>query len=143
MASQFRKSRERIDAAGGERNRKRAPVVAVTAANPQPPPDGEAKAEPPAAAKRIGIGLERGWHKRNFLTEVLLPSLLQKRDGTPNASPLFPQLAQGEIGITWIGHASFFVQMAGLNILIDPNWSLWLKGIKRLRTPGCCSTNCR
>ena len=26
--------------------------------------------------------------------------------------------------------------MAGLNILIDPNWSMWLKGIKGLRTPG-------
>ena len=88
--------------------------------------------------------LEKGWHKRNYLTEVLLPSLIAPREGTPNAAPDFPPLAAGQVGITWIGHASFFVQMAGLNILIDPNWSLWLKGVKRLRKPWpATSTRCR
>ena len=132
--SQFRKSRQKIAAAGGKRNRQRAPVVtpatkdAGTAPEPATPPK--------ATATKVGVKLEKGWHKRNFLTEVLLPSLLAPRERSPNVVPAFPALQAGEIGITWIGHASFFVQMAGLNILIDPNWSLWLKGIKRLKTPG-------
>ncbi len=136
--SQFRKSRQKIAAAGGKRNRQRAPVVAPTPAVPSAdlPEVAATPAKVKSPATRVGVKLEKGWHKRNFLTEVLLPSLLSPRDATHNASPAFPPLAAGEIGITWIGHASFFVQMAGLNILIDPNWSLWLKGIKRLKTPG-------
>ena len=136
--SQFRKSRQKIAAAGGKRNRQLAPVVAP------PPPAADAspearQAEAPSGkspATRVGVKLEKGWNKRNFLTEVLLPSLLSPRAGSSNDAPAFPPLAEGQIGITWVGHASFFVQMAGLNILIDPNWSLWLKGIKRLKTPG-------
>ena len=133
--SDFRKSRQKIKAAGGTRNRQRAPVVP-----PVPIETGNGDhhpaATPPARAKRVGVKLEKGWHERNYLTEVLLPSLLTPREGTSHAAPAFPPLAPAQIGITWIGHASFFVQMAGLNILIDPNWSLWLKGVKRLRKPG-------
>src|ERR1700712_811881 len=129
MASDFRKSRQKIKAAGGQRNRSRAPVVppAPIAASDDAAADQPTPVLPAAQAKSVGVKLEKGWHKRNYLTEVLLPSLVARRGGTPNAAPVFPPLAAGEIGITWIGHASFFVQMAGLNILIDPNWSLWLK----------------
>lgn len=130
MPSQFSKSRQKIDAAGRQRNFARAPVIAVPP-DPETVPGGEAP-----APKRIGVRLEKGWSKRNFFLEVLWPSFLAKRDGKPNDSLLLPALAPGQIGITWIGHASFFVQMGGLNILIDPNWSMWLKGIKRLKTPG-------
>ena len=131
MASQFRKSRQKIIAEGGKRNQGHAPVIAAATETPLVPPG-----EPTVAATRVGLKLEKGWNKRNFLFEVLLPSLLAPRDGTPNATPLFPALEPGQLGITWIGHAAFLVQMGGLNILIDPNWSLWLKGIKRLKTPG-------
>jgi L-ascorbate metabolism protein UlaG (beta-lactamase superfamily) len=131
MASQFRKSRQKIQAEGGQRNRRLAPVIAAATETPAVQPG-----TPTTAATRVGLKLEKGWNKRNFLFEVLIPSLLARRDGTPHAAPLFPKLAAGQIGITWIGHAAFLVQMGGLNILIDPNWSLWLKGIKRLRTPG-------
>jgi len=50
--------------------------------------------------------------------------------------PEFPKIREGEICITWIGHASFLVQTHEVNVLIDPNWSRWLKVIKRLRQPG-------
>ena len=50
--------------------------------------------------------------------------------------PLFPELAAGQIGVTWIGHASFLIQMEGVSLLIDPNWAKWLKVIKRLKHPG-------
>ena len=48
-----------------------------------------------------------------------------------------PRLAtNGELGVTFIGHASFFVQIGGQNVLIDPNFARWLFVLKRLRRPG-------
>lgn len=69
------------------------------------------------------------------MTEILLPSLFTKREGVPR-HPQWPVLVNNEIALTWIGHASFMLQAGGLNILIDPNWSNWVKGIKRMRHPG-------
>ena len=87
------------------------------------------------SATRVSLKPGLDWHKRNFLTEVLIPSLFTKRSGT-RVQPLFPKVRPGEICITWIGHASFLIQMEGMNVLIDPNWSMWLKVIKRLKRPG-------
>jgi L-ascorbate metabolism protein UlaG (beta-lactamase superfamily) len=48
-----------------------------------------------------------------------------------------PQLvANGDLGVTFIGHASFFLQIGGMNVLIDPNFARWLFVLKRLRRPG-------
>jgi L-ascorbate metabolism protein UlaG (beta-lactamase superfamily) len=48
-----------------------------------------------------------------------------------------PVLAEdGETGLTFIGHSSFFVQTSGLNLLIDPVFARWLFVLKRLRQPG-------
>jgi len=48
-----------------------------------------------------------------------------------------PSLAHGgQLGITFIGHSSFFVQAGGLNLLLDPNFARWLFVLKRLRRPG-------
>src|SRR5690242_15094493 len=48
-----------------------------------------------------------------------------------------PQLvSNGELGLTFIGHASFFLQMGGENVIIDPNFARWLFVLKRLRRPG-------
>ncbi len=41
-----------------------------------------------------------------------------------------------ELGVTFIGHASFFVQIGGQNVIIDPNFARWLFVLKRLRQPG-------
>jgi L-ascorbate metabolism protein UlaG (beta-lactamase superfamily) len=50
---------------------------------------------------------------------------------------LKPVLARnGELGLTFIGHSSFFLQMAGVNFVIDPNFARWLFVLKRLRRPG-------
>ncbi len=87
------------------------------------------------SATRVSLKPGLDWHKRNFLTEVLIPSLFTKRSGD-RAQPLFPKVSPGEICVTWIGHASFLIQIEGMNVLIDPNWSMWLKVIKRLKRPG-------
>lgn len=48
-----------------------------------------------------------------------------------------PRLASnGELGVTFIGHSSFFLQMGGLSVTIDPNFARWLFVLKRLRRPG-------
>ena len=79
--------------------------------------------------------LGSGWHKRNFLAEVVIPSLFTKRQGQ-KLKPVFPELKEGDICITWIGHASFLIQTPEHSILIDPNWAKWLKVIKRIKHPG-------
>ena len=84
---------------------------------------------------RIRLRPRADWHKRNFLTTVLIPSLFIKRSGD-HMPPRFPKVRKGEICITWIGHASFLIQTHDINILIDPIWSKWLKVIKRLKQPG-------
>src|SRR5260370_6172664 len=48
-----------------------------------------------------------------------------------------PQLVtNGELGVTFIGHSSFFLQIGGQNVVIDPNFARWLFVLKRLRQPG-------
>ncbi len=48
-----------------------------------------------------------------------------------------PVLAhKNQLGITFIGHSSFFLQLAGKSIVIDPNFARWLFVLKRLRQPG-------
>ena len=52
-----------------------------------------------------------------------------------------PRLPAGRIGATFIGHASFLVQLGGRCVLVDPVWSeraspLAFAGPKRVRAPG-------
>jgi len=48
-----------------------------------------------------------------------------------------PVLAQeGELGVTFIGHSSFLIQIGGLNLLVDPVFANWLIVLRRLRRPG-------
>jgi L-ascorbate metabolism protein UlaG (beta-lactamase superfamily) len=79
--------------------------------------------------------LGEGWHKRNFLSEVIIPSLFTRRHGH-RIKPIFPELMRGKFCITWIGHASFLIQTPEHSVLIDPNWAKWLKVIKRIKNPG-------
>jgi L-ascorbate metabolism protein UlaG (beta-lactamase superfamily) len=45
-------------------------------------------------------------------------------------------VTNGQMGVTFIGHSSFFLQIGEQNILIDPNFARWLFVLKRLRRPG-------
>src|SRR5260370_35577653 len=57
---------------------------------------------------------------------------------TPGAGETHkPRLvSNGELGVTFIGHSSFLLQIGGQNVVIDPNFARWLVGLKRLRAPG-------
>ncbi len=68
---------------------------------------------------------------------MYLPSLFTRRQGRRYpGEPVYPVLGDGRVGVTWIGHASFLITWRGLNILVDPIWSLWLKVVKRIKHPG-------
>ena len=45
-------------------------------------------------------------------------------------------VSNGGMGVTFIGHSSFFVQMGGQSVMIDANFARWLFVLKRLRQPG-------
>jgi L-ascorbate metabolism protein UlaG (beta-lactamase superfamily) len=125
-----------------EKGRKRTAGEAASREGEHPagqtPAHSANHAEPAAnrtAARKVGLKPKKGWHKRNFLTEILIPSLFTRRKGE-HARPIFPKLKKDEVAITWIGHASFLVQVGKMNILIDPNWAKWLKVVKRVKMPG-------
>jgi len=84
-----------------------------------------------------GLRPTKGWPKRNlqYLRYRVVPQIFKKLGGTPKHPVLEPPAA-GKVRVTWIGHASFFVQFEGHSILFDPNWATWLGAVKRLQHPG-------
>jgi L-ascorbate metabolism protein UlaG (beta-lactamase superfamily) len=50
------------------------------------------------------------------------------RSGLPRAEP-------GELVVTWVGHASYVVQIEGMTVLTDPIWSDAMPGVPRRLTP--------
>jgi L-ascorbate metabolism protein UlaG (beta-lactamase superfamily) len=95
--------------------------------NPGPAPQAAAKGNPMRYFSRvIGAGDERAtW-----------PEQVPVKPSVP------PRRVTGdEMLVTWIGHATVLVQVAGLNILTDPVWSETVSplppiGPERVRAPG-------
>jgi L-ascorbate metabolism protein UlaG (beta-lactamase superfamily) len=77
----------------------------------------------------------RHFAPRKFFQEMIVKALLTKRKGVQR-TPTFPRLEEGQVAITWIGHASFLIQFTDLNVLIDPNFANWLFLLKRLKFCG-------
>jgi L-ascorbate metabolism protein UlaG (beta-lactamase superfamily) len=50
--------------------------------------------------------------------------------------PVLAPPDEDKVRITWIGHASFFLQFAGHAVIVDPNWAKWHGPVKRSRQPG-------
>lgn len=68
---------------------------------------------------------------RDFLKWSLVERRRNPRRADPDPStfqrvtPDFvaPRAAPDQLTITWVGHTSFLIQLAGLNVLLDPVWS--------------------
>ncbi len=72
---------------------------------------------------------------RTFFRELVWRALVTPRSGSTKV-PAFPRLSGKELALTWIGHASFLIQFADLNAIVDPNFANWLFLLKRLKRPG-------
>jgi len=77
----------------------------------------------------------RAFNPRAFFREMVWKPFLTRRSGGPQ-HPAFPHLKEGQVALTWIGHASFLVQFTDLNVLIDPVFANWLFLLKRLKRAG-------
>jgi L-ascorbate metabolism protein UlaG (beta-lactamase superfamily) len=68
-----------------------------------------------------------------YLSELVGQSATTPLAGVSQA----PTLARNhELGVTFIGHSSFLIQIAGQTILVDPVFAKWLIVLRRLRKPG-------
>ena len=71
--------------------------------------------------------------KAKQFSKLVKHSVMTRRTGRSRP----PTLAgNGQLGVTFIGHSSFFIQIGGLNVVVDPNFARWLFVLKRLRHPG-------
>jgi L-ascorbate metabolism protein UlaG (beta-lactamase superfamily) len=71
--------------------------------------------------------------RASSFTSLIRHSAVTPRTGRTHK----PQLVKSsQLGVTFIGHSSFFLQMGGMNIIVDPNFARWLFVLKRLRQPG-------
>jgi L-ascorbate metabolism protein UlaG (beta-lactamase superfamily) len=75
------------------------------------------------------------FNPRTFFYEMVWKAWFTKRTGQQR-TPTFPMLTEGQVALTWIGHASFLAQFTDLNVLIDPNFANWIFLLKRLRHAG-------
>jgi L-ascorbate metabolism protein UlaG (beta-lactamase superfamily) len=72
-------------------------------------------------------------HKLRQFSRLIRESAFHSISGEPQHYVPAPP---GELGITFIGHSSFLIQVGGRNILIDPVFSSRLVMLRRFRHPG-------
>ena len=84
-----------------------------------------------------GVLPNKGWKRRGlqFVGQRILPNIFLPRKGKTQKAD-FPELKNDEFSVTWIGHASFLIQIGGMNVMVDPNWAMWHAIVKRARRPG-------
>jgi N-acyl-phosphatidylethanolamine-hydrolysing phospholipase D len=89
------------------------------------------------AHHRLEGGFRNPWPSSQMhgLVDFLKWSLGERRRGADRPDPdpamfvrvapdfVAPRAAPDQLTITWVGHTSFLIQIAGLNVLIDPVWS--------------------
>jgi len=97
------------------------------------PPSSSAK----AAARYSGLLPQKGWPVRNlrFLRHRIVPGIFRRREGDV-LEPVLAPPEDDKVRVTWIGHASFYLQFAGHSVIVDPNWAKWHGPVKRQRKPG-------
>ena len=80
------------------------------------------------------------WRDRPFAVRKLeqLVKLVRESHEQPmmGESRTLEVVGQGEVGVTFIGHSSFLLQMGGKNVLVDPVFATRLVVLRRQRRPG-------
>ena len=99
------------------------------------------RVRPAAAAGSSRPGVRRGlWKHRPFAVQKInqLVKLVRESHAAPLAGETRPvtRVLPGELGVTFIGHSSFLLQIAGKTILIDPVFSTRLIVLRRQRRAG-------
>jgi L-ascorbate metabolism protein UlaG (beta-lactamase superfamily) len=52
-----------------------------------------------------------------------------------SVEPALPRAEPGQTAVTWVGHASYVIQIGGLTVLTDPVWSRRIPGVPARVTP--------
>jgi L-ascorbate metabolism protein UlaG (beta-lactamase superfamily) len=79
------------------------------------------------------VALEEKARKLAYLSELVSQSATSPLAGAAK----LPTLASpDELGVTFIGHSSFLIQIGGKTVLVDPVFAKWLIVLRRLRRPG-------
>ena len=88
-------------------------------------------------ARYAGLLPHKGWPRRNlkFFRHRVVPGMFRQTDGVA-LEPVLEPPSGDHVRITWIGHASFFLQFAGHSVMVDPNLAMWHGPVKRQRLPG-------
>ena len=83
----------------------------------------------PRPTRYSGLLPHKGWPKRNFRfrRHRVVPGMFRRANGNV-LEPVLAPPDSDKVRITWIGHASFFLQFAGHSVIVDLNW--------RSRRPG-------
>ena len=102
-------------------------------------PEGGFRNPWPKATQPVFTGMLR-W----AVTRAVKPRIDRTARGSfPTANPAFasPRAVVDKASLTWVGHATFLIQIAGQNVLIDPVWSercspVQFAGPRRYMPPG-------
>jgi L-ascorbate metabolism protein UlaG (beta-lactamase superfamily) len=79
------------------------------------------------------VAFEEKARKLAYLSELVGQSATSPLEGVSRRPVL---AAPGELGVTFIGHSSFLIQIGGQTVLVDPVFARWLIVLRRLRHPG-------
>ncbi|WP_254062348.1 MBL fold metallo-hydrolase [Acidobacterium sp. S8] len=71
--------------------------------------------------------------KFSFIFNLIARSAFHPMEGEQQKPVL---TGSGELGVTFIGHSTFLVQLGGKNLIVDPVFANWLVVLHRLRKPG-------
>jgi N-acyl-phosphatidylethanolamine-hydrolysing phospholipase D len=86
-------------------------------------PDGRFRNPWPEAAEDDAIRARAREMLREWRTTKLPPNPSPRSLPVVAAELARPSAPAGEIRITWVGHATHYIQLPGLNLLTDPMWS--------------------
>ena len=83
-------------------------------------PDGGFRNPWPTAETREPGGFAR-W-RRERREQILPPNPSSAQLPFAEPSIVYPHAPQATLRVTWVGHATFLIQIGGFNLLTDPHW---------------------